>query len=225
MNRKVKANTQMIQRVVTFVAAHQDQFPRNTAAPELQLALDSAAHQLSEQSIAQLAAEAAIRTSRNARTAARTELRTRMILADQVARALNNDRFHTPVNAGDPTWIDAGRAFLVDMESLEKVFTQHGLPPDKLLTAIQALEQARHDLSVQSAKRSAAIHGCSQTLDEAMVFLQRLDALVAITFADNAAVMASWTTARTVVGAVARKATAQPVPDSAPVPAISQMAA
>jgi hypothetical protein len=155
--------------------------------------------------------EAAIRTSRNARTAARTALRTRLEQWERTARALNSDTFRAPLKRTDQALIDSGHAFVVDVEPLKNAFIMHGLPPDDMKAAVEALERAILDYTAAQAMRSAAIREFNKTMDDAMRYLRRLEALVANTLADNPTAMASWTVARSIHRAANRRAPVTPV--------------
>jgi hypothetical protein len=163
-----------------------------------------------------------MRVGRNVRAAARDALKRQLALSEQVARALNSDKFRMPPKRGDQALIVAGKAFAVDAESLKKDFIKHGLPPDDMAAAVEALERAILDYTMGITQRASAIREFGKTMEEAMVYVKRLDVLVATTLADNPTVLASWTVVRSVSRPASRKPKPAP-PD--PAPAVTPVAA
>jgi hypothetical protein len=210
MNRKYTQDYQMLTKVVDFTTNNVGLFPKTSAASEILAALDSAVTRLSNQARTQVSSESAMRVSRSARTAARNTLKKRLVLSDQIARVLNCDQFRAPQKHGDRALIDSGRAFVVDMESLKKDFTRHGLAPEEMTSAVDSLERAILDYASGMAMRASAIEQFGATIAEAMVHLKRLDVLVAMTLAENPATMAGWTVARSTNRVAVRKPKEKP---------------
>jgi len=210
MNRKDTQDYQMLTKVVDFTHNNVGLFPKTSAATEILAALDSAVTRLSDQARTQISSEAAMRVSRNARTKARNTLRKRLALSDQIARVLNSGQFRAPQKHGDRALIDSGRAFVVDMEPLKEDFTRHGLAPEDMTSAVEALERAILDYASGMAMRASAIEQFGTTIEEAMVQLKRLDVLVAMTLADNPAATAAWTVARSTNRVAVRKPKEKP---------------
>lgn len=219
MKRTDMQDYQMLTKVVDFAANNVGLFPKTSAAPEIVAALGSAVRQLSDQARSQVSSQAALRVSRNARAAARDALRRRLALSDQVARALNSDKFRAPLKRGDQALIDSGHALTADAESLKKDFIKHGLPLEETAAAVEALERAILDYTAGKAMRASAIREFGKTMGEAMSYVKRLDVLVATTLLDNPTAVASWTVARSVNRSAGRKpAVTPPVPPSSDLP-------
>jgi hypothetical protein len=205
MIRKNMQDYQMLTKVADYFANIVGLFPKVSAASEILEELQSAVQQLSDQAQAQVSAESAMRVGRNARATARDALKRRLALSDQVARALNSDKFRMPGKRNDPALIVAGKAFAVDAEALKKDFIKHGLPPDDMAAAVEALERAILDYTVGMTQRTSAIREFGKTMAEAMAYVKRLDVLVDTTLSDNPAVLASWAVVRSVSRPARRK--------------------
>jgi hypothetical protein len=67
------------------------------------------------------------------------------------------------------------------------------------------LEQALRDYSDGKAKRAAAVRELDEKLEVAMGYMRRFEALVGNYLADNSAVMAKWTVARSINRITTRK--------------------
>jgi hypothetical protein len=216
MKRKYIQDYQMLTKVVDYTGNIIGLFPKTSAASEILAELSSAVIQLSEQARTQVSSEAAMRVSRRARTVARNNLKKRLVLSDRIAQVLNSDHFRAPEKHGDRALIDSGRAFVVDMEPLKKDFTWHGLPPEEMTSAVEALERANLDYTSGLAMRASSIEQFGAIIAAAMVQLKRLDVLVAMTLTDNPTAMASWTVARSTNRVAVRKPIEKPPHPPAP---------
>ena len=208
-------NYQMLTRVVAFTADHVGLFPKTSAAGEILAGLQSTVGTLAKLAGAQVASEGAMRESRNVREAARESLVRRLELTEQVARAMNSDKFQMPDRRRDHDLVSTARAFVENGASLGKEFSRHALPLAELTAAVEAVEQANFAYSTAKAKRASAIQEFGIAETEAMSYLDRLEVLVEMTLSDNAAALASWTAARRVTRTGARKREVQPSPPTA----------
>jgi hypothetical protein len=222
MIRKDMQDYQMFTKVADYIANNVGLFPKLSAASEILEGLESAVQHLSDHAQAQVSAESALRVGRNSRAAARDALKRRLAQSEQVARALNSDKFRMPGKRNDPALIVAGKAFAVDAEELKKDFIKHGLPPDEMAAAVEALEHAILDCTAGKIGRASAIREFGNSMVEAMAYVKRLDVLVDTTLADNPAALASWAVVRAVNRSARRKPAATP-PD--PTPAVTPVAA
>ena len=155
MNRKNMQSYQMLTRTVEFAANHLGLFPKNSAAAEILDTMKSGVSELSEKGSARVSAESAVRISR--RTAARQKLQGCLATADRIARLLRSDKIRFPAGRTEQALIDSGHAFAADAESMAKDFIKHGLDPEEVSGAVEALENAIRDYSNAKATRSAAI--------------------------------------------------------------------
>jgi chorismate mutase len=226
MKKSQIQNYEMLTRVVEFTTTNVSLFPKTSAAAEILEGLQSTVRRLSEQASAQMASEGALQASRTARAAARDALTRRLVLTEQVARALHSDNFPVPIRRRDHDLISSGHAFVENGAPLSKEFTKHALPLNELTAAVDALERANLDYSSGRARRAAAIQEFRSTTTEAMGYLQRLEAIVEMTLADNPTAIVAWTVARTVARVAVRKREAKPAdPAANPVPAALAAAA
>ena len=127
-----------------------------------------------------------------------------------------------PDKRNDQALIVAGKAFAVDAEELKNDFIKHGLPPEEMAVAVEALERAILDCTAGRIQRASAIREFGKTMVEAMAYVKRLDVLVDTTLADNPTALASWAVVRSVNRPAGRKAAPTP-PD--PTPAVTPAAA
>jgi hypothetical protein len=134
--------------------------------------------------------------SGGARRQARLAMKRQMESVVQIARALKLENFSIPKNRKEEDWISAARSFVEKMEPLKAAFSQHGLPPEKLKTSIQTLEESLLDRANGQSARSGAIREFNKLLDEALNLVERLDAIIDNTLADDELVMAAWKVAR-----------------------------
>ncbi len=227
MNRKNMQSYQMLTRTVEFAANHVGLFPKNSAAAEILATMKSGVSELSEKGSARVSAESAMRISGNARTAAREKLQGCLATADRIARLLRSDKIRFPAGRTEQALIDSGHAFAADAESMSKDFIKHGLDPEEVSAAVEALENAIRDYSNAKATRSAAIEKSAKVIEETMTAVYRFDTLVAAFLKDDAEATAAYNIARTVSRTKAHRtavkesgaAPAPPVPPTPPAPA------
>ncbi len=211
-------NYQMFTRVVEFTANNASLFPKSTAAAELLDGLQSTVSELSKQAGAQAASEGALRECRTVREAARKALSRRLALSEQVARALDMDKFKVPNRRRDHDLISTAHAFVENGEALSQEFSRHALPLKELTAEVEALERATAEYSSAKARRAASIREFAAVEAQAMGYLMRLEAIVEITLADNPTAIASWTVARTIPRLAVRKREVKPPDPPAQLP-------
>jgi hypothetical protein len=217
MKSKQIQNYQMLTRVVEFTTHNVSLFPKTSAVGEILTGLKSTVSKMSEQASAQAASDGTLRQIRTSRATARESLTRRLMLSEQVALALNSDKFPMPARRRDHDLISSGRAFVENGASLSKEFSRHALPLSELAAAVEVLVRANFDYTTAKANRASAIREFGSTTMEALGYLQRLDAIIEMTLSDNPSAIASWTVARAVPRVAARKRRVRP-----PDPAIPQ---
>jgi hypothetical protein len=215
MNRKRIQEYRMLTRVVDFGAKHVGLFPKRTVAGDLLAQITAAVTKLPEYATWQVSGHESIRTSSRKRTAAREAVRTQVEAIGQTARALKMQGFSIPTDPKEEDLINSARSFAQAAEPLKEEFIQHGLPPEfveNLNAAVQDLEESLLKRAASQAARSGAIREFNKLLDEALNLLDRFEALVDNTMADNPSVMAAWHVARHVERIPQSKAEPEPEP-------------
>jgi hypothetical protein len=217
-------NYQMLTRVAEFTTHNMSLFPKTSAVGEILTGLKSTVSQMSTQASAQAASEGTLRQVRTSRATARESLTRRLMLSQQVALALDSEKFPMPNRRRDHDLISSGRAFVDNGASLSKEFSRHALPLDELTAAVEALEHANFDYTTAKANRTSAIREFGATTMQAMGYVQRLDAIIEMTLSDNPTAIASWTVARAVPRVAARKRKVRP-PDLVKIQALADVPA
>jgi len=224
MNRKNTADTQTLTQVVEFAKRNVSSFPGESAAAETIATLDSQVRQLSEKASARLSAETAMRENRTARITSRNKLRGCLDRAGSISSALGADKVRTPVNGTEDALIASAHAFIDDVGALANDFARHGVGPEDVGAAVEALEAAIRRYGNAKAERSAAINGSRKVLGEAKATLVRFDVLVGSYLADDREAMAAYAIARSTRRLKARRSAAKesgdiPAPPVSPIPA------
>jgi hypothetical protein len=205
MNRHNVENYKMLTRVADFAASNVGLFPKSSAGLEIQTALASAVRELSDLSSVRISAETALRSGRKGRTIARDTLKGLLAQVNRTARALDSESFRSTGKPTDHTLIASALAFAADIAPMKKDFVVYGISPNDVTAAVRALEQALRDYSDGKAKRAAAVRELDEKLEVAMGYMRRFEALVGNYLADNSAVMAKWTVARSINRITTRK--------------------
>ena len=119
--------------------------------------------------------------------------------------------FRLPKNRRlDQQMIRAGQEFIKYATPLKDEFVAHQLPAnflDRLRSEIEALQLAINAQAQSKSDRRAAVDTLVQAVDNAMIAVQRLDAIIPNTFGDDHEVMTAWDIARQVNKPTHRKKT------------------
>lgn len=201
MTRKNVQQYKRLRRVAEFGANHVSVFPITSIVGEILAAIVSAVAKLSEYAQEQVAANAAIRRGSNKRKEARQALLTMMGLMDQTARVLNIDDFWMPKRPTEAALIDSGYHFAKAAEPLKTEFIRYGMPPDFIETLTTIVQDLEAGITVRNAGKDAnkqAIERYETVLGEALILLDRFEALVANSMSGNPGIVAGWEAARRV---------------------------
>jgi hypothetical protein len=123
-------------------------------------------------------------------------VRTARVLSDEVPGI--QDKFRMPRGSNDRDLLNAARAFKADAEPLKAHFIAHELPADfldELQEHIDDFESAISDQSTGVGNRVAAGAGLDELIERGNEIVRKLDAIVRNKYANNAAVLAEWTSA------------------------------
>jgi hypothetical protein len=227
MDRKNKSDIQMLARVVEFYPSHAGLFKTNTVAAETFAALGSAVATVSEQATLQLAGKNELRTSTIVRAAAREALIKQIERVVETAVAISIDKPGLDAkfrltDRSDHTIIQTARTFATEAETMKSDFLQHCLPDhfiDDLRAGAAQLDRAILDQAGSKNKRANATKAVNDAMAVCLTLLQRVDAIVANTLADNPPALAEWNVTRRVTYRSKR------APEGAPEPPATQPAA
>ena len=224
MVRKNKSDIQMLARVVEFYPSHASLFKANTVASETFAALGTAVSKMSEQASLQLAGKNELRTNTIVRAAARDALLKQIERVSETATAISIDKPGFEVkfrlaDRNDQTLIQSARTFAAEAETIKNDFLQHCLPDnfiDNLRAGAAQLDRAILDQAASKNKRAHATKSVDGAMDECLTLLQRVDAIVANTLADNPPALAEWNVTRRVTYRSKRAPEAAPEPPQSP---------
>lgn len=214
MNSKSFQHIEMLSRVVEFGTTHVDLFPKNTLAGETFATLGTMLSKLSEQASAQVSSKSAVRAGSKVRATAREAVRQQLQRVSNTAAAIAID---TPGLDGkfrltgidrrrDRGLIQCGKAFAEEAESMRDAFQKHHLPIEKLNAAVADLEAAVSQSVSTKGRRANDTKAIDDSMAECLTLLQRVDAVVLNTLADNPHLTAEWNIRRRVGRTPARAA-------------------
>jgi len=222
MNRKSTQMYQMLTHVVDFGTRNVGLFPEDSGAKKLLETLGTGVETLSQQAGIWMASKTALRKGRAVKDASRDKLKDRLMRAGQLSRALHTDKLQLPVKPTDQNLIDHAKGFLLEAESMNKEFVEHGLSATfagDLEGAILSFEKSIQDFRDAEGRRSASLKKWSQTLEETLDALGRFDILVSNALEYDHAALVSYGIARAVRRVGVRKAQ-ETAPTEEPAPAM-----
>jgi hypothetical protein len=223
MNRRI-ATYQRLTRVAEFANGNVGSFPKDSIASDLLETIASGVQTLQEENLNQLSAEALMRTTLKAKTEARETLKSHLLAAAELSRALGSEDLKMPRNANVPNLISAGRHFAVVARAMKKELLEHALPPkfaEDIAAATDELERADQEYLTAKRLRSGALGRWDDAVRPLMNVLQRLDALAHNALKDNPVALASYERARALSR---KKSTKEEAPPADPSKAASTAA-
>jgi len=223
MNQTKIQRYEMLTRVADFAARNVSLFPKKTAALELTKDIQSAVARLSQSKTTQTAARDQLRAIRSQRLAKLAALRSQVDAIHETAEALKITGFSLPAKKGTSALFDTARSYATSVAALKSQFVRHGLPSEFIDNLESAAEDLQAAIDIQVTARGqlkGAIQDFDKTLDEAQGYLERFEALLSNSMADNHSVMAAWEVARRIDRTRSyRKEKPEPVTPSPPAPA------
>lgn len=220
---------EMLGRVVAFGQAREDKFPKKSLAGYTLAAIEASIAKAYEFAARQDQRGMRLRT--NERKTARDALVAQLEAIHETSVAVGIDQPGTDVFFRMPGYprrdralIQAGEAFARHAEPLKQAFVDHSLPEGfigRLNEAVENLRQAINNQTVARTALSGASTQLSETLNDALTDLQRIDSIVNNTLRDDPGALAEWQVARHVTKARVSKAAAKkPAPTAPPVPSV-----
>jgi len=228
MNRKNTNNYEMLMKVSDFGKQTVSLFPKSSAAAEVIKSLDSTVRILPEKVAARIAAENTMSASLATRIESRENLRRYLIQVSRLAASLESGPIQKPVNGSDQALIDSARGFVANPGPASKDFAKHGVEPDDVSAAVDALQSAIRGYNSAKAARSSAVKACDKAIADAMAVLPRFDALVENYLGDDVETISAYAIARSSRRLKAHRTRAKKQPTPAipitPPPAVSTSA-
>jgi len=185
-----------------FGEAHANDFAANSLGKQLFTTLGTIITELDGYAASEAAGIGLARQGTTTRRQAREALREDLEAINRTARAMAADvpgidrLFRVPRNNNDQHLLSAGRAAAIDAAPLSAQFIAHELPADFLadLNAnIAALEAAINNQSSGLGDHVAARAAIDDAIDRGFEVMRKLDAIVKNKYANNASVLAEWT--------------------------------
>ena len=195
---------QMFARVQDFGSEHLKDFDSHSLGAQLFTTLAEIVTRLDEHGASQASKSGTAKQGTTSRGQARQALREDLEDINRTARAMAdeivglNDKFRLPLPGNDQLLLNAARAFAADAVPFSAQFIAHEMPGDFLadLNAdIAAMEAAISEQSSGIGQRVAAGAAIDSTIDDGVATVRKLDAIVKNKYANNAAVLAQWTSA------------------------------
>jgi hypothetical protein len=204
MNDNHRRTYEKYVRVHNFGGAHTADFLATSLGHQLFLDIGTVVADFNSHAAAEASGHGDARQGTELRALARAALRERMEGIVRTARALGNevpgieDKFRMPRGSNDRDLINAARAFKADAEPLKAHFIAHEMPADfldELQEDIDDFESAVSDQSSGVGNRVAAGAALDELIQRGNDIVRKLDAIVRNKYANNAAVLAEWTSA------------------------------
>lgn len=204
MNDNHRRTYEKFVRIRDFGETHASDFLATSLGHQLFLDIGTVVADFNQHAAAEASGHGDARQGTEVRALARAALRERMEAIVRTARALENevpgiqDKFRMPRGSNDRDLINAARAFKSDAEPLKAHFIAHELPADfldDLQEHIDDFESAISDQSSGVGTRVAAGAALDEVIERGNDIVRKLDAIVRNKYANNAAVLAEWTSA------------------------------
>ena len=219
MNDREARRIQMFTRVDGFGDDHASDFAANSIGKGLFVDLKAVIAQINAQAAAETGGRGSARAGTDTRAEARRELREDLEAIYRTARAMDvegnsiSEKFRVPPKGNDQMLLNAARAARINSQPLKDQFIAHELRADFLedLDAdIAALERSMTSQSTAVGDHVAAGVAIDEAIERGNEIVRRLDAIVRNKYADNAPVLAEWTSASHTERSPKRKAGASP---------------
>jgi len=207
MNLKARQLYEMLVRVNSFGEAHAERFPAGTMGRRVFATLGRSVREAIDCAGAQQSKQGKARGATGTKTAARRALRKQLEAIHRTARALALDlpgfdvKFRIPRGNSDLRLLTASREIAKHARERAADFVDHGLPPaflDHLAASADRFEQALRDQSASRNARVAAGVTLKRSLDNGLLAVRRLDAVVPNVFEGDPVALRLWRRARRV---------------------------
>jgi hypothetical protein len=211
-------------RARDFGAAHATDFAGNSLGKQYFTALGAVITEISGLAASETSGHGTARQGTTTRGQARDALIADLEAFSRTARAMSDvvpgieNKFRLPRDNNDQNLLNAARAAATDVLPLEDEFIAHELPANFLADLGEDIADMQAAISAQAGgvgDHVAASAAMDDAFDRGMDLLRKLDAIMHNKYANNAGVLAEWTTASHVERAPKR---AKPEPSPPPPP-------
>jgi len=227
MNDNDRRSLEKFVRARDFGQSHTSDFAVSSLGQQLIIDIGTVVRDFNQQAAAEASGHGEARQGTATRADARADLRTALEDINRTARIMAGDvpglgdKFRLPRGNNDREWINAARAFKADAEPLKAQFIAHEMPADflqDLQDKIDSFETAISDQAAGVGSHVAAGAAMDEVIDRGNEIVRKLDAIVHNKYADNAAVLAEWTSASHMERAPrrAKPVTVDPTPATSP---------
>jgi len=204
MNDKERRIYQKFVRCQDFGNAHATDFAAGSLAAQTWAALGGVVAEIDGHSTNEVSARGDARQGTESRAQGRAALREDLEAIRRTARVMArdvpgiNEKFRVPRNNNDQELLNAARAFLADATPLKAQFIAHEMPADfleDLQAGIDAIQAAISNQSSGVGSHVAAGAALDDAFARGLELVRTLDVIVRNKYANNAAVLAAWTSA------------------------------
>ena len=195
---------QKLVRVREFAKKRATDFGANSLFAQLLLALIAVITEIETLSAAEQSARGQALQGTELRSHTRDALEDDLRAMRRTARVLEDEfpgisaKFRVPENNNDQELVNAARASLAEATSLKAKFIDHAHPEDfleDLQAGIAAFEESVRGQSTGVGNHVAASAALDDAFGRALEIVKKLDAIIRNKYANNAAVLAEWTSA------------------------------
>lgn len=201
MRIKQRRQYEMVLRVRDFGRTYGHVFRKTSMAPDAFRSIDAAVDELASAAVAKVSA--ALSSRADAKRRARENLDRLLVRASQLARVLRAQGhtvppFILPASKCDLEVLTVARHFARDAAALEANFSGHGMSSTMIAAATDAFARAMSERGAGRADHTAALVRIREVLAGALLYVRRLDLIVANELAHDAVVTAVWKQTRRV---------------------------
>lgn len=192
---------EMLRRVRGFGAARASSFPATSLGGQKFAALGAAVDEVETHGTTQSSGKGAAQAGTEAKRAARSDLRQKMVAIRETALALEevipgvSDNFRVPRGNGDQILISSARAFVAAATPIKNEFIQREMPAtflEDLTAAIELFESAVSERNVNTEKRIAATAAMRVALECGAQLVRELDPVIKNKFRGDSGVLTAW---------------------------------
>jgi len=205
MNQLTCNRIDMFGRVVNFGKTYRDRFPETTLGGKMFAAVTAAQLRIDALAASSTAGNLAAMGGTASKTAARAALVETLEAISRTAQAVAIDHpavgaeFRLPRRQTAQTLLTLGAVFVGRAAPYSEQFIEHGLRPtflDDLRTDLANFQQAIGEKAQGLQSRVDATDNIRRGVQQGLLAVQRLDAIVANTFTGEPDVLAQWERAR-----------------------------